>query len=382
MRLSKLKYAELEGSPQEWVLNEFSLAETNLIVGKNASGKTRTLNVIGGLARHLAGVKPIPLSGNYSVEFIKDQQKIHYHLKYEDQQVITEKYEIDGNVLLDRGEGGKGTIWAEELKQNIHFQTPTTELAAVARQDSIQHKFLEPLRSWASSVGHYYFGTSLGKEDLAILVKKEGPKPPQQKPENLVTLYKQAESELSGKLQEVLIQDLRKINYDIETIGIKPPISIRLSSNLPGEIVGLYVKEKDLLGITDQGSMSQGMFRVLSLLMQVNYSQMTGKPTCILIDDIGEGLDFDRSCRLIDLLREKTKSSKIQLILTTNDRFIMNRVPLEEWSVIRRERSQVTVLNHDNSKEIFDEFKFTGLSNFSFLEMDFASGSPNEETEE
>ncbi|KAF0204869.1 MAG: hypothetical protein FD167_5622, partial [bacterium] len=186
MRLSKLKYAELEGSLQEWVLNEFSLAETNLIVGKNASGKTRTLNVIGGLARHLAGVKPIPLSGNYSVEFIKDQQKIHYHLKYEDQQVITEKYEIDGKVLLDRGEGGKGTIWAEELGQGIHFQTPITELAAVARQDSIQHRFLEPLHSWASSVGHYYFGTSLGKEDLAILLKKDGTKPNQQKPENLV----------------------------------------------------------------------------------------------------------------------------------------------------------------------------------------------------
>ncbi|KAF0249339.1 MAG: hypothetical protein FD167_1256, partial [bacterium] len=161
-----------------------------------------------------------------------------------------------------------------------------------------------------------------------------------------------------------------------------PPISIRLQSNLPGEIVGLYVKEKDLLGITDQGSMSQGMFRVLSLLTQVNYLQMTGKPTCILIDDIGEGLDFDRSCRLIDLLREKTKSSKIQLVLTTNDRFIMNRVPLEEWSVIRREHSHVTVLNHNNSKEIFDEFRFTGLSNFSFLEMDFASGNPKEETEE
>lgn len=106
---------------------------------------------------------------------------------------------------------------------------------------------------------------------------------------------------------------------------------------------------------------------------------MTRRSTCIIVDDIEEGLDFDRSCRLIDLLREKAHASRIQLILSTNDRFVMNRVPLEEWSVLVRERNHVRVLNHGNSKELFEEFKFTGLSNFSFLEMDFASGPPAEE---
>ena len=33
------------------------------------------------------------------------------------------------------------------------------------------------------------------------------------------------------------------------------------------------------------------------------------------------------------------------------------------------------VLNYENSKELFEEFKFTGLSNFSFFEMDFANSS-------
>jgi hypothetical protein len=101
---------------------------------------------------------------------------------------------------------------------------------------------------------------------------------------------------------------------------------------------------------------------------------MAKKSTCILIDDIGEGLDFDRSCRLIDLLRKKAKESNIQLILSTNDRFVMNRVPLEEWSVLQRRGSHVRVRNYENSRELFEEFKFTGLSNFSLLEMDFLNG--------
>src|SRR5262249_48639494 len=152
--------------------------------------------------------------------------------------------------------------------------------------------------------------------------------------------------------------------YYIEEITVQPPVSIRLIGNLPGELVGLTVKEKDLHGVTDQHSMSQGMFRALAIFIHVNYSEMAKKSSCLLIDDIGEGLDFDRSCRMIDLLREKAETSSVQLILSTNDRFVMNRVPLEEWSYLQRAGSNVRVRNYYNSKEIFEEFKFTGLSNF------------------
>ena len=51
----------------------------------------------------------------------------------------------------------------------------------------------------------------------------------------------------------------------------------------------------------------------------------------------------------------------------------MNSVPLEEWSIIQRKENHVLVKNYSNSKEIFEEFKFTGLSNFSFFELDVIS---------
>jgi hypothetical protein len=130
----------------------------------------------------------------------------------------------------------------------------------------------------------------------------------------------------------------------------------------------------------DQFEMSQGMFRALSILIQVNYAGMAHQSYCILIDDIGEGLDFDRSTRLIELLREKALESSFQLIMATNDRFVMDRVPLEEWSVLQRHGGHVRVLNYANSRELFEDFKFTGLSNFSFLETDFAKGPIEEAT--
>lgn len=376
MKLSHMQYSEFEGTPQEWYLEGISFGESNLIVGKNATGKSRVLNIIKSLAEHLGGTKPIALSSNYTARFQDDNKNLVYHLKFEEGHVLEETVSLDDRILLDRGESGEGTIWAEDIDggKEIRFKVANEEPAALAKRDIIQHKFLESLRNWGESLRHYYFGTPLGKGHMAVSSEKRGKKVDERDPNAVVALFQKAEKELKDEFVRMVIQDMRQLGYSINEIGVKPPFSIRFESEMQGEIVGLYVQEKDLRGITDQHSMSQGMFRALSILIQLNYSHLTRRPACILIDDIGEGLDFERSCGLIDVLRTRTRESNIQLILSTNDRFVMNRVPLEEWSVLVRQNSRVRVLNCENSRELFEEFKFTGLSNFSFLEMGFASG--------
>ena len=388
MRLESLKYSEFEGAPQEWTLEGLRLGARNLIVGKNASGKTRVLNTIGSLAFNLAGLRPLSFFGDYDVTFDADGKTLKYELQLKQQQVAKEKFSVDGRVMLDRGPNGEGLIWADEIEggTNIRFQTPLGQLAAVAKRDAIQHNFLEPLHDWASSVRLYYFGTYLGKDHLAIFLERSMPWD-ERDPNNVVALYRRAEQEFKEDFKRAIIADMGELEYDVEEVGIQPPTSLYFvglpsplgAFLLPGPLHGLFVKERDLYGITDQNSMSQGMFRALSILIQVNYSQMAKKASCILIDDIGEGLDFERSWRLIELLRHKAEDTSIQLVLSTNDRFVMNHVPLEEWSVLQRRSGHVRVRNCENSRDVFEEFKFTGLSNFSFLEMDFVSGSPMEE---
>ena len=385
MRLQSVKFAEDEGRPQEWTLEGLSLGSRNLLVGKNASGKTRALNVVNGLSNYLAGIRPLGLSGSFDVVFTHEGSTLRYQLKYEDEQVATERFSVGDRIYLDRSTGGAGTIWADQIDGGklIQFQTPPNQLAAVVRRDAIQHKYLEPLYEWASSVRLYSFGTSFGKDHFPVFVEKGGGKPNDRDPNAVVALYHQAEKDFRDTFKRTIMSDMGEIDYQIAEIGTMAPISIKvIASNLPGELTGLYVREKGLPGVTDQHSMSQGMFRTLAVLIHVNYSLMAKKSTCILIDDIGEGLDFDRSCRLIDLLRRKANEFNLQLIMSTNDRFVMNRVPLEEWSVLQRLANHVRVRNYENSKEVFEEFKFTGLSNFSFLEMDFISGPPPEEPAE
>lgn len=370
MRLHSLNYSEYEDSPQRWELEGLSLGPSNLIVGKNSSGKSRTLNVISALARNLAGLQAPGLYSNYECQFRHNDQSYQYMLRYRDQQVLKEQLSIDGKVLLDRGEGGIGMIFAEQVDggKPLQFQTPASELAAVARRDTIQHSFLEPLYRWAVSLRHYHFGTNLGKDSIAI-INPNAPKVDDRDEGAVVGIFREAVKNYGDNFKNTLINDLALIDYNITEVDVTPPISIRFVS-MGGDPVGLFVKEKDLPGITDQFSMSQGMFRVLSLLIQVNYFLFAKSASCVLIDDIGEGLDFDRSCRLIELLRSKSGSSELQIIMSTNDRFVMNNVPLEEWSVLQRKGNNVRVKNYENSREIFEEFKYTGLSNFSFLEFD------------
>ena len=147
---------------------------------------------------------------------------------------------------------------------------------------------------------------------------------------------------------------------------------------LPGEVLGAMVQETGLKCMTQQHSMSTGMFRVFSLLAQLNYHVLSGKSGCIIIDDIGDGLDFEQTVTFIDLIREKIEASNMQLIMSTNNRFIMNHVPIEEWCVLRRSGSHVSAKNYSNSKEQFDDFKMTGFNNFDMFATDYLFSTTTE----
>ena len=173
-----------------------------------------------------------------------------------------------------------------------------------------------------------------------------------------------------------------RLDDKLEEVGLRPPesITVTIEPFTPsGELVGLYVKEQDLSGLTDQVNMSQGMFRALSVIIHLNYSQGGEQPSCILIDDVGEGLDFDRSCALIDLLMRKAQAGGVQLIMSTNDRFVMNRVPLQYWSVIHRDGNVCRFFNYENSRDKFEAFKLTGMNNFDFFATDFVRSKLGEE---
>lgn len=376
MFLESIKYAEYERTRREWKLEEFALDNINLIVGKNATGKTRILNIIGALANLLCGyIKMQFASGNYEVTFDNNGNKIEYVLKYERSKILREKLTINSKTRLNRTAKSTGTIYYEKEGKDLEFQIPVNELAVFARRDSIQHPFLDDLYSWGKSVTHYRFGTTLGQDRLAVFAKA-GDRQEEQAVDlkdthGAVVIFRKGLAELKERFSNSIIKDMETIRYDLQHISLAKPYGLVVHGPPMGRPIGLQVQESDLRAGTDQVSMSQGMFRTLSLIIQTTYSQLTSTPSCILVDDIGEGLDYERSSALLKLLVEKVRGTSIQLIMATNDRFVMNSVPLEYWAVIDRTGGKCKIYNYRNSPKLFDDFALTGLNNFDFFSSNY-----------
>jgi hypothetical protein len=186
--------------------------------------------------------------------------------------------------------------------------------------------------------------------------------------------------------KQQLLADLNDLGYNCTDIVLDFVRGFQFNGMPP---LVLAVKEHDLGSYTTQGDMSQGMYRALALCIHVNANVLWGQERqrgrelrlgdlpMLMIDDIGEGLDFERSRKLVASLIRKATQHQFQLVMSSNDRFIMNDVPLEYWTVLHRKAGVVQAFNSINAKKSFDEFEYLGLNNF-----DFFSGEHFLETQE
>jgi predicted ATPase len=385
--LQTISYREHPGKPLEWTLDCLTLGQVNLLVGKNATGKSRALSVISSLAKIIRGeMPPIPECG-FDATFIDSKNRtLRYVLRANTGKVLEEMVFLDGSPKLKRDERSLELYYEESATHWVTHEPSESEISAVARKDKKQHPFLLPLHDWAEALRNYDFGEQLGRRSMAIGITAENLPDVNDRDQNMVVgIFRKAKTAYPGFVEAVMA-DMKSLGYSLLEIDATVPDHMQFTLQIPGgaspfapgKILALGVRENGIEGMFFQDTISQGMFRALSVLVQVHFSQLSGRAHCIVIDDIGEGLDFERSSQLIEILQRKAKDSKFQLIMATNDQFVMNHVPLDAWSVLQRKGNHVSVRNIHNSKPVFEDFRFIGLSNFSFFEMDFVSQDQSE----
>jgi hypothetical protein len=375
MILRKISYHEFDEKPNYWLLKPFELGKINLLVGKNATGKTNTITKIRWLGNMLANFQPQLLnSGNYDVEFGDNTDTYQYKLNLFNQTVLYEELLINGEQKFKRESDGIGKILSAQFKKNMDFQLLPNQLVVTSKRDAIQHPFLEGLARWAEGQRVYEFSSKLGQDTVLIVNDMNNVVVNPWDMNSIIGLFVIGEQEFPQNFRKNIINSMKEIGYELSNIGVTsdlsplPPMPLAAGTNG----LMLYVGEENSRTAILQPKISQGMFRALSLIIQITYNTLKKLSTTILIDDIGEGLDFERSSALIKLLIELVKKDdNIQLIMSTNDRFVMNAVPLEYWQVIQRNGGECKVYNYQNSKEKFDEFEYMGLSNFDFLRTDY-----------
>ena len=393
MQLQKIKFSRFKGSADEWSIEGrpiddrfgqwLELNNMNLITGRNASGKSRTISAIRHIADLFSG--DVDLSrlhalgygtAEYHLIFIdKENNQIEYFLNFENGEIIQEQLTENREEKLNRT---KGKLWYAEIKNYLDFEVDK-DILAISKRDKKQHPFFEKLYLWGDRLNFYRFGGQLGKNALlkdinAVTLNDE--KVDLKNGDEVTGIFVKAKKQFPESFVEAIINDMNSISYHLNSVDVIP------LKNFPITAYGLAAYELDLNHETDQQEMSQGMFRALSLLIQLNYAILTREPSCILIDDIGEGLDFERSQHLIELILDKFKDSSVQVIMTTNDRVVMNKVPLEYWQAIERVPNKSLFYNYQNARDIFDDYRYSGLSNFDFLKTGFyITGFEREEEE-
>lgn len=364
MTLKNLRYFEYENDPRYWELTHCDFAPINLVVGKNATGKSRLISVTGTLCNLLAGKRTAGFeSGSYDAEFSLSNRKFSLHLSFDKNKVIKETLLIDNEVRLTRDSDGKGKIYYEQTKDFLDFQIPQESLAIQQRRDELQHPFIMELSNWAQGCQVYLFGSSEGRTTIVPLSML-----PSFTTDTslLVSAYGNAFVEYGDSFDLAIIRDMQSLGFDISEVGTDDMRPIP-NVNITEPVVGMFVVEKGRPAKLFQMYMSEGMYRALNLVIRINIAAFSNKHTLVLVDDIGEGLDYERSSGLIDVLIKHAKNKDLQLIMTSNDRFVMNRVPLEHWSILRREGANVSAHTQRSNPKEFDDFQFLGLSNFDFF---------------
>jgi hypothetical protein len=362
MIISIVNYSQNIGKANEWHLKDVNLGKLNLIVSRNAIGKTRTVNIINAFARMLSSRIPRLLNGNWDIVFEHNNSFLHYILRIDKGKVVEETLDEDGKTLLKR-EGGTGEYLAKG-GEKVKYYPPETKLTIQVRRDKRELPYLEQLIEWAEKYRSFSFSNVRPNYILARLPVTIGDTGPDLAADDLGTApYLLDEVRNNAKLKKGIIKDLAYMGYKVNDLAaIKSSVP-----GFPGDVFTIRVAETGIDFPISQSDLSQGMYRVIAITVMIHYLMQGRAEGTMVIDDIGEGLDFERSSKLTEIIFDRAKNTGIQLIATSNDRFLMNTIDIKYWNIFERKGKTVQAFNYKNSKNAFEEFALTGLNNFDFF---------------
>lgn len=376
MSLKRVSYFEYKDDPKYWEMKDCDFVSVNLVVGVNTTGKTRFLNVVNSFCKILSAKLTTPLqSGTYDFDVQLDGDLYNVKMEFAGGLVVSEVLSVNKKIRMSRDSDGKGKIYYAKEVKTIDFQVPENVIAIQQRRDTLQHPFIVKLAEWADTCEFFAFSAAFGNTSLLSMgaLQAQGPLN-DARGKNLVKSYIQGFEQFKAPLDKAIIRDMKALGYNLTDVSAEDIRSLHPEITLAEPVLGICVTERQIgkkksfrdLRLS-QLQMSQGMYRALSLVVHLNIASMSTRPSLFLIDDIGEGLDYERSTSIIDLLIHHSAKSVHQVIMTSNDRFVMNRVPLQYWTIFNRQVGVVTAFTSRSHPKDFKEFEYMGLSNFDFF---------------
>lgn len=347
MILSEFSYKEASG----WRVEELSLNHQNLIVGLNSVGKSKTVSAIGHVASFIKG--DMDAAGDFSCSLILENgNRLEYSFEVAGGQVLAEVLKKNGTPLIQREQ------FSAKMYDDM-VSPPESKLLIQVRRDTKLYPEIEEIVQWAEHTSLFVFSNiTTAPNSLSPYTISDEPRLP--------VMF----GKISVEQREQLISYMRDLGYKIDNI-----VEYERSSGAKS----LHILENGIETPLRPSDLSNGMFRVFCVLLYMLYCSTLSEARCLMIDDMGEGLDYMRSTKLGKIMYEYCEKNHIQLIATSNDCFLMDSVDLQHWNILRREGNRVFTINASNSPALFEKFQRTGLSNFDILSSNFLANNTSDE---
>lgn len=352
MKLIAFRYSE-----PGWHLNFSQFSDQILLVGQNASGKSKTIAALSMVASLIAQKRNFTASTVFESLLLFDNggEAISYHFFCKNGTIKKEEllyspqYSADKEIEIIKRDENQCLLNGEQINP------PHDRLVVNVRRDTQLYPEMELLQKWADNVIGFSFNETDMYGDGKTGSWFNGYNHP------LTSII--ADMDDMPDVKTEYLEQLKQIGYNISEIK-----ALNFGSEKK-----VYVKEVGVkIPIFDM-TMSKGMFRTLYVVAYLLYFKhiKLGQPAMLLIDDLCEGLDYDRSTRLGKFCYSMCEELGIQLMASSNDSFLMDVVDLKYWNILHRNSGNVEVINQNSHPELFDRFEMTGLSNFDLFSSDF-----------
>lgn len=347
MLLNSFKY-----KTKGWELSEIKpIHRSNLFVGRNATGKTRAIKALSNVASFMQSISQSAFWTDFSFDtafsFIDPDNPgwtMEYGFQIKDGKVEKETLVVNGDRLIRR-------IKETSQYKGETIDPPKDKLVVQVRRDRTLYPEIEALMSWVEGIS---FVSCSIINPFTILNEHPGfinPVP-----------FSELVESLKDSEKKKVLATARELGYDVVAME-----SVEYFTNLKLVSVRERFFRSEFLNV----QLSSGMLRVLYLLCFMEYIKHSEKISLLLIDDLGEGLDYSRATQLGQLIFQRCLQDGLQLIASSNDAFLMEVVDISNWQILNRKGSKVSSMNQQSHPDLFRRFKMTGLSNFDFFSSDF-----------
>jgi energy-coupling factor transporter ATP-binding protein EcfA2 len=342
----KINSFKVDLKEKNWHIEETVFDNFNLLVGVSGVGKTRIVKTILGVCQVATGHYQPQELVDWKIGFVHAKQEYEWELRSalveQDFSSVSEsefvferilkKVGDDKIVLLERSEK-VNQLDGKELPKLKKTESAINLLSKEPSIAPIYEGFKRVIFSQAVQQVVFSVNLETAKQQMPLdeFKKKSTRLPSVVKAYRLAKFYPEAFNQIKTDFTDIFpsVEDI-KVSVTRKTEGYEFFFNIKENNQW-----------------VSQSQISSGMFRTLVYLIDIS---LAPQGSVIVIDEFENSLGINCMPDLTEFVM--SKAPHLQFILTSHHPYIISKIPVKTWKLVRRKGASVSVINATNIPQL------------------------------